>query len=56
MNWIDSKEAEIIAWALLLVFVIYIGIHFILAYPKLINAEVYDSKTNESMELEMSNR
>ena len=117
MNWIDSKEAEMTAWALLLVFVIYIGIHFILAYPKLVHGwdgidlstdtdisidtgtketiadtviiepnynipvtdaegetvemtittvtptpagidqiEVYDSETNESVELEMSNR
>ena len=37
MNWIDGKGAKMGAWALLLVFVIYIGIHFILAYPKLVH-------------------
>lgn len=117
MNWIDSKGARMSAWALLLVVVIYISIHFILAYPKLVHGwdgsdlstdtdifidtgtretitdtviiepnydipvtdaegntvemtvitvtptpagidqiEVYDSETNESIELEMSNR
>lgn len=117
MNWIDSKGARMSAWTLLLVMVIYVGVHFILAYPKLVHGwdgidlstdtdisidtgtretitdtviiepgydvpitdaegntiemeiinvmptpagidqiEVYDSETNESMELEMSNR
>ncbi len=37
MNWIDSKGARMSAWTLLLVMVIYISVHFILAYPKLVH-------------------
>ena len=37
MNWIDSKGARMSAWTLLLVMIVYISVHFILAYPRLVH-------------------
>lgn len=37
MNWIDSKGARMSAWTLLLVMIVYITVHFILAYPRLVH-------------------
>jgi len=55
MNWIDSKGARMSAWALLLVMVIYVGVHFILAYPKLVHGwDGIDLSTDTDISIDIS--
>jgi len=57
MNWIDNKGTRMSAWTLLLVMVIYVGVHFILAYPKLVHGwDGIDLSTDTDISIDTGTR